>query len=90
MSKGIIVVDIPDFCMDCNFCREIDEGIEACCEMTVDYENNDCYRMIDDYCQSKPDWCPIVPLLQEDIYYARGWHGCLDMISRMKSVSRMV
>lgn len=68
MSKGIIVVDIPDFCMDCNFCREIDEGIEACCEMTVDYDNNDCYRMIDDYCQSKPDWCPIVPLKQMKLH----------------------
>ena len=33
MSKAILVMDMPDSCLDCRFCREIDEGTEACCEI---------------------------------------------------------
>ena len=33
MEKGFVLVDIPETCLDCRFCREIDEGIEACCEL---------------------------------------------------------
>lgn len=33
MSKAILVLDMPGTCCDCNFCREIQEGIEACCEL---------------------------------------------------------
>lgn len=62
MEKGIIVVDMPGKCVDCGFCREISEGIEACREMTIDPDDNDFSRMIEDYCQSKPDWCPIKPM----------------------------
>lgn len=36
------------------------EGIEACCELSYDPEDETLCRMIDaDYCQEKPDWCPL-------------------------------
>lgn len=34
MSKFILVIDTPETCLDCKFCREIQEGIEACCELS--------------------------------------------------------
>ena len=58
--KGFILVDFPIYCVDCKFCREINEGTEACFEMTIDPDEYDCYRMIEDYCQSKPEWRPII------------------------------
>lgn len=57
--KGIIVIDKPDACVYCKFCREIDEGIEACCILTMDENDPELYRMIEDYCQSVSEWCPI-------------------------------
>ncbi len=33
MSKSILVIDTPETCLDCRFCRELHEGIEACCEL---------------------------------------------------------
>lgn len=92
MSKGIIVVDMPEKCIDCEFCREISEGIEACCEMTIDPDDNDFLRMIDDYCQLKPGWCPIKPMPEkkmcsmsiciatEEYHQRKGWNACIDKI----------
>lgn len=31
MSKSVLVVDTPETCLDCGFCFELDEGINACC-----------------------------------------------------------
>lgn len=92
--KGIIVVDIPETCLDCGFCREIDEGIEACCTLTDDEEFDNCFKMVDDYCQDKPDWCPIKPvpkkLKKETVLHGiydiihetsrMGWNACIDKI----------
>ena len=40
MPKAILVMDMPDSCLDCRFCREIDEGIEACCEIMDEPEDS--------------------------------------------------
>lgn len=67
--KGIIIVDKPDTCMDCEFCRELDEGINAFCIMKTEEVMNDMkcaedlYKTIDcDHCQEIPKWCPIKAL----------------------------
>lgn len=85
--KGIIVVDIPEACVDCQFCAEFSEGIEAYCILKI---NEDEFREIDDYCQYVPEWCPIKPLpekmkasrgmmnrLKDEI---RGYNFCIDKI----------
>lgn len=94
--KGIIVLDKPDACVDCEFCREIDEGLEACCILTMDEDDQELYRMIDDYCQSVPEWCPIKPIPNKKAVcgldgvssykewnlngQGRGWNACIDQI----------
>lgn len=95
MGKGIVIVDIRETCLDCDFCYEIDEGTLACC--TRVHDENSIYnrRVIDnDYCQDKPDWCPIKPVpekkeLKGDVSNVKniseesiriGWNECIDEI----------
>lgn len=92
MSKAILIMDMPDSCLDCRFCREIDEGTEACCEIMDEPNDSLLCRMIDsDYCQSRPSWCPLryVPSKQYHSMYGRNkvetsedkiWNRCIDKI----------
>ena len=88
MSKAILVMDMPDSCLDCRFCREIDEGIEACCEIMDEPDNSSLCRMIEDYCQCRPNWCPLKEMPKKSYtgksdYCQRGdwedgWNACID------------
>ena len=96
MSKGIIVVDVPQCCFRCDFYREIVDGLSAYCKITMDPDDCECYRIIDDNCESKPDWCPIkklpeyksVPDLSSnptlgdyvDRAGAIWWNACIDKV----------
>ena len=91
MSKAILVIDMPENCLDCRFCREIDEGIEACCEIIDEPDDNTLCRMIDsDYCQSRPSWCPLQQMPEKshtgksDYYqwgdWEDGWNACIDRL----------
>ena len=65
MAKAVLVMDMPETCCDCRFCRELHEGVEACCELEDEPNDNKQCRMIDDYCYHKPDWCPLRELPDE-------------------------
>lgn len=89
MSKSILVIDTPETCLDCRFCRELHEGIEACCELSDEPEDKELCRMIDiDYCQEKPDWCPLKEVPKKikkvtedmDYYKAIGFNACIEEI----------
>ena len=87
MSKAILVMDMPDSCLDCRFCREIDEGIEACCEIMDEPNDSTIYRMIEDYCQCRPDLCSLKEIRKKLKYdngiyngEVKGWNRCLDKI----------
>lgn len=95
MAKGYILLEeVPETCIDCRFCREASEGIEAYCELEDNLEDDELIREIDiSYAQDKPDWCPIhklpnrkrtekftiSPLIKEQYTeFNRGWNACLD------------
>lgn len=87
MSKGILIMDMPDSCLDCKFCREIDEGIEVCCEIMDEPDDSSLCRMIEAYCQCRPNWCPIKELPEKMKYCngtyngeVKGWNLCLEEI----------
>ena len=62
-GKSLFMMDTPENCVDCQFCYEHDEGIEAWCIIARDPYNEDSYReMEEDYCQCKPYWCPLKPI----------------------------
>lgn len=93
MSKSVLVIDTPENCLDCRFCYELDEGVEACCSISDDDEDASLMKKIDcehGYCQGKPDWCPLMDLPEKynfddqyDEYYTGyrdGWNRCLEEI----------
>ena len=94
MSKGIIVVDIPENCGDCAYFQYDGQYDRYCGANGEDLMNID-------WNSEKPDWCPIKPLPEklpehepvaykdnEDNWINRmkrlpehcGWNACLDVI----------
>ena len=80
MNKGIVVVDVPENCYDCEYTFN-----KESCELTnwLDVKQ---YISTD----TKPDWCPIIPLPEkihyqsrhsiDDEQFASGWNACIDEI----------
>lgn len=69
MDKSVLVMDTPETCSDCMLRFEVDEGINACCSVMVDESDKNLCRYIDcdgGYCQSKPKWCPLKELPEEE------------------------
>lgn len=94
MSKSVLVIDTPESCLDCRFCYELDEGIEACCSISDDDKDASLMKKIDceyGYHQSKPDWCPLMDLPEKDngdypantsdAGFAEGQNQCIDEIT---------
>ena len=94
MSKSVLVIDTPENCLDCRFCYELDEGVEACCSISDDDKDASLMKKIDceyGYCQGKPDWCPLKPLPEEkeeecwrsklSLAWIRGWNTCISKIA---------
>lgn len=92
-NKSVLILDTPETCVDCQFCYELDEGIEACCSITDDDKDKSLMKEIDcedGYCKSKPDWCPLMDLPEKDDFddpyeeyytgYHDGWNRCLKEI----------
>lgn len=101
MSKSALVIDTPENCLDCQFCYELDEGVEACCSISDDDKDTSLMKKIDceyGYCQGKPDWCPLKELPEEDHEnhypdewedgYADGWNACLREITGQPKINR--
>lgn len=84
MTKGIVVVDIPETCGNC-----------ACCQYDGQYDRycgvNGEDLMNIDWNSEKPDWCPINPMPEradhEDYCdngrYDKGWNDCLNEVLGM-------
>ena len=79
MSKAVLILDMPDMCIDCQMSGYSDQGRPRC-----NQEN----RHLDSFCY-KPDWCPLIELPKRRINntssdylngYADGFNGCIDEI----------
>lgn len=90
-GKSLFVMDETENCVDCQFCYEHDEGIEACCIITRYPDNDGTYREMEkDYCQIKPNWCPLKPVPEKKkvdlikppfvVGQNTGWNACIDEI----------
>lgn len=98
MSKAVLVIDIPEICIDCQFCCEFHKQTKACCSITDDDKDKSLMKEIDyeyGYCQGKPDWCPLMDLPEKDNFddpydeyytgYRDGWNRCLEEITGGKN-----
>ena len=94
MSKSVLVIDTPEKCLDCQFCYELDEGVEACCSISDDDKDASLMKKIDceyGYCQVKPNWCPLMDLPEKDngdypantsdASFVEDWNQCIDEIT---------
>lgn len=86
-DKALFVMDMPECCVDCIFCFEIDEGTEACCTITREQDDDKYMEIKEDYCQCKPDWCPLKPVPEKHQVvldsldsFGTGWNACIDAI----------
>ena len=89
MSKSVLLIDTPENCLDCQFCYELDEGVESYCSISDDDKDTSLMKKIDceyGYCQGKPDWCPLKELPNKknwgEIFNGnvKGWNDCLKDI----------
>lgn len=87
MSKGIIVIDIPETCGKCKmrFDNECSGMFECFLSSTMEVDGPE---------KAKPDWCPIkeLPVRLEELNcphsmsdyqkkgFSRGWNACLGEI----------
>ena len=86
MSKGYVMVDIPDSCIECNFCiyDELRNGYY--CSGQSDEEGTEFFAWLN----SKPSWCPIKEFPEgydnpnryepDDAKFAEGYNDCLNNI----------
>lgn len=95
MAKAVLVMDMPESCKKCVFCRGLNAcklnkylvGDRICTIYTVDKQIME---------GGKPDWCPLrelpekIPELKsgyEDISTSIrrvGWNACLDALEQRK------
>ena len=84
MSKGILVMDMPDSCMRCNFLYcDAENNSESC-------QAREKSRIVDLEKEDKPDWCPLREMTErkdvpsvatmKDLAYICGWNACIDAI----------
>ena len=46
IKKSVLVIDTPETCLDCIFCFELDEGVNACCSVMSDENYKGLYKDI--------------------------------------------
>ena len=90
IKKSVLIIDTSETCLDCTFCFELDEGVNACCSVMSDENDKGLCRDIQcdgGYCQDKPDWCPLKELPERREYNeeffngeVKGWNDCLKTI----------
>ena len=86
-DKALFVMNMPECCTKCGFFFYLDEDA-AYCEKVTDPDDSESFRAIkEDYCQCKPDWCPLKPVPEKKLVvldtldcYGNGWNDCIDKI----------
>ncbi len=83
MSKVVLVMDMPEHCIDCPCHFASNYGMIKC-------GVNDEPLMADDIEAFKPDWCPLVAVPDKLPYsdtkgiamasYIEGWNDCIEKL----------
>ena len=88
MKKAVLLMDVPEKCLDCNLCVLDTDGSISCY-----YNKREICSNVGEN-NSRPNWCPLRPLpdLKEitETYkwedrlpsFKCGWNWCLDEITR--------
>lgn len=89
MDKAILLMDVPEKCIDCNLCV-LDMDASLSCYY---YKREICNNVGEN--NSRPEWCPLKELPKEDHEnhypdewedgYADGWNECIREITGGKN-----
>lgn len=92
MKKAVLLMDVPEKCFDCNLCVLDMDGSISCY-----YNKKEICSNVGEN-NSRPDWCPLKPLPEEDHEdhypdewesgYADGWNDCLREITGQPKINR--
>lgn len=85
MDKAVLVMDMPESCLECNLNYMIPNGSRLRCHAFV------LGKAIDSNTRKKPDWCPLRELPEykrtvgtesenDKLLMNMGWNACLDAI----------
>ena len=84
MKKAVLLMDVPEKCLDCNLCVLDMDGSISCY-----YNKREICSNVGEN-NSRPNWCPLKSLPEEDHEnhypdewedgYADGWNDCLREI----------
>lgn len=87
MAKAVLVMDMPESCGECPFCRGLNE-----CKVKKYLVRDRLFTIFTVDAQimegGKPSWCPLRALPEKANHPAycdngrfdKGWNACLDMI----------
>ena len=87
MKKAVLLMDVPETCLDCNLCVLDTDGSISCY-----YNKREICSNVGDN-TSRPNWCPLRPLPDRkeitETYkwedrlpsFKCGWNWCLDEIT---------
>ena len=87
MKKAVLLMDVPETCLDCNLCVLDTDGSISCY-----YNKREICSNVGEN-NSRPDWCPLRPLPDRkeitETYkwedrlpsFKCGWNWCLDEIT---------
>lgn len=100
MAKAVLVMDMPESCGECPFCRGLNE-----CKVKKYLVRDRLFTIFTVDAQimegGKPSWCPLrelpekIPDLEhgyenvEKSIIRIGWNACLDTILREESLKKM-
>ena len=84
MKKAVLLMNVPEKCLDCNLCVLDMDGSISCY-----YNKREICSNVGEN-NSRPEWCPLKSLPEEDhedhypneleYGYADGWNDCLREI----------
>ena len=87
MKKAVLLMDVPETCLDCNLCVLDTDGSISCY-----YNKREICSNVGEN-NSRPNWCPLRPLpdrkeitetykLEDRLpSFKCGWNWCLDEIT---------
>ena len=85
MKKAVLLMNVPEKCLDCNLCVLDMDGSISCY-----YNKREICSNVGEN-NSRPNWCPLKSLPEEDhedhypneleYGYADGWNDCLREIT---------
>ena len=87
MKKAVLLMDVPETCLDCNLCVLDTDGSISCY-----YNKREICSNVGEN-NSRPEWCPLRPLPDRkeitETYkwedrrpsFKCGWNWCLDEIT---------